>query len=118
MKEKLYSLNEASRIFNIPRSVLVNGVINEAIETTLKYDTIGNRCRHKHYVTEKVAMEFYQEYLAAEETRVIRDEEAAKRKYSKVTDTYNQVARHKLEDLLLLKELAGYGVCATTDDLM
>ena len=112
MSEKLYSIAEACRIFNIPRSVLVNGVINEAIETTLKFDTVGSRCRHKHYVTEKVAMDFYREYLAAEETRVIRDDESAKRRYSKTTDTYNLAARHKLEDLDLLKELAGYGVTA------
>ena len=116
MKEKLYSIAEACRIFNIPRSVLVNGVINEAIETTLKFDTVGSRCRHKHYVTEKVAMDFYRAYLAAEETRVIRDDEEAKRRYAKANDTYNLAARHKLEDLDLLKELAGYGVCA--EDLM
>jgi hypothetical protein len=45
MSEKLYSIADACRIFNIPRSVLANGVINGAIETTLRFDTAGSRCR-------------------------------------------------------------------------
>jgi hypothetical protein len=116
MTEKLYSINEASTIFSIPRSVLMNGVLNEAIETTLKFDTASSRCRSKHFVTEKVAKAFYQDYLEAQAAKPTDEEAAARRKYANTTDTYNLTARHRLEDLKLLKELAGYGVCA--EDLM
>ena len=116
MKEKLYSIAEACQLFGVPRSVLTNGVIYGAVPTTLKFDTEGNRCRHKHFVTEKEVRAFYQEYLVEKETRETVSEESPARKYRRTVDTYNLEARHKLEDLALLKELAGYGVCA--EDLM
>ena len=116
MTEKSYSINEACAVFSIPRSVLMNGAINWALQTTLKYDTVGSRCRHKHYVTEKDAKEFYQQCLASLEERAVMEEEPAKRTYSHEVDTFNLAARRRLEDLSLLRELAGLGVCA--EDLM
>jgi hypothetical protein len=52
-----------------------------------------------------------EDYTEVEE-RLVRDEEAAKRAYSSGADTFNLAARRRLEDFSLLRELAGFGVCA------
>ena len=111
-ESRQYPVREAARGFNIPRSVLVSGLINEALPTTMKFESCGNRQRARHYVTREDAEAFYAEYLAAEETRETRVEAAEKRKWAKPVDTYSYAARALLEDRQMLKELQESGVVA------
>jgi hypothetical protein len=114
MKEpKLYPILEAATLFGIPRSLLVNGVLNETLPTTMKFESLGNRQRARHFVTKEDAEAFYQEYLAAEETRMARTDAAEKKKWAKPADSYSHQARCALEDRALFKELAEYGVRLT-----
>jgi len=111
--EKLYPILEAVRLFNIPRSVMVTAVANGVIETTCKFEPVGNRQRAKHFVTEAAALKLLRDYQDGEEERQAQVERVeAGRKVAKPVDGYSHEARSKLEDRLLMKELESYGVSA------
>lgn len=114
LQPKLYSLSYACHLFGIPRSVMLTGVTNGVIPTTLRYDTTRCRCRAKHYVTQADAEGFYRAYLDGTEDREeqnrVRDE--IRRKFAKISDVFDNGLRSKIEDRLEQKRLAEYGVSA------
>ncbi len=111
--EKLYPILEASRLFNVPRSVMVNAVANGAVQTTYKFETVSDRQRAKHYITEKEALRILKAYQDGEEERTAHIEQSETgRKWARQVDSYSHTARSRLEDRILLKELEPYGVSA------
>ena len=114
MKPKLYPIVYACRLFGIPRSVMLTGVNNGAIPTVMKYDTAGCRCRAKHYVTQADAEAFYKQYLDGTEERLEQDRARAenRKKFAKLSDSFDLNLRGKIEDRLEQKRLAEYGISA------
>ena len=114
MKPKLYPIVYACRLFNIPRSVMLTGVNNGAIPTVMKYDTDGCRCRAKHYVTQADAEAFYKQYLDGSEEREEQDRvrTETRKKFAKLSDSFDLNLRSKIEDRLEQKRLAEYGISA------
>jgi hypothetical protein len=109
--EKLYPILEAVRLFNIPRSVMLNAVANGAVQTTYRFETVSDRQRAKHYVSEAAALKLLKAYQDGEEERATNIEQSETgRKWARTVDSYSHDARSRLEDRLLLKELEPYGV--------
>jgi type II secretory pathway component PulK len=111
--EKLYPILEAARLFNIPRSVMVNAVANGAVQTTYKFETVSDRQRAKHFIAEAEALRILKLYQDGEEDRQAHIEQAETgKKWARTVDSYSHQARARLEDRILLKELEPYGVSA------
>ena len=111
--EKLYPILEAARLLNIPRSVMVNAVANGAVQTIYRFETVSDRQRAKHFISEGEAKRLLKAYLDGEDERQAHIEQAETgRKWARPVDVYSHEARSKLEDLLLLRELEPYGVTA------
>lgn len=111
--DRLYPILEAARIFGVPRSVMVNAVANGAVQTIYKFETVSDRQRAKHFITEATALNLLKAYQDGEEERQAHIEQAETgRKWARTVDSYSHTARSRLEDLGLLKELEAYGVSA------
>lgn len=111
--DRLYPILEAARVYGIPRSVMVNAVANGLVQTTYRFETVSDRQRAKHFISEAAILKLLKLYQDGEEERQAHIEQTETgRTYAKPADNYSHEARSKLEDLLLLRELEQYGVTA------